>query len=144
MVTYCTYDVKLPRNLKHFQLKILTEPPPTWCHKVWKVVHNFFDYSVKIFSWNCFKERVMGWSRITQLSEFLYYRYTLLPSYDLQCGMMTSQEAAKSTTGWYPWERLDLSSFQTAGHSWEVIYSWNREILKGGGILDQPLTWSLP
>ncbi len=30
-----------------------------------------------------------------------------------------------------------------AGHSWEVMYKCNRDILKGGQILDQPLTCSL-
>ena len=45
---------------------------------------------------------VKSMSRVGQgfahLYEYLYYRYTLLPSSDLQCGMMTSQYAAKSIT----------------------------------------------
>ncbi len=43
----------------------------------------------------------------------------------------------------YPWQRLDLSSSLTGGHSWEVMYTCSSEILKGGRILDQPWTCSL-
>ena len=39
--------------------------------------------------------RIKSMSRVGQgfahLYEFLYYKYKLLPSYDLRCGMMTSQ-----------------------------------------------------
>ena len=62
--------------------------------------------------------------------------------------LTTSKEQVKGWSSIRPPLRISLlqlyiSLYQYVyGHSWEVMYSCNREILKGGPILHQPLTCS--
>ncbi len=64
------------------------------------------------------------------LQEFFYYSDMLLSSYYLWCRMMTSQDAASCIT--------------STDHSLEILYNCNREILKGGWIIDHNFTCSFP
>ncbi len=110
----------------------------------------FFIFRFVPGFWSYQKEQVKGWSRIRP-----HLRISLLQvcitsqlwppvwGYDKSICCQGYHQVAGASNRWYPWQRIGLSSAHTAGHSWEVMYSWNREILKGGWILDQPLTCSL-
>ncbi len=67
------------------------------------------------------EEQVKGWSRIHPSLRISLFSYTF-PA-------MTS-----GVGSWLPCNHI---------HALTVMYSWNREILKDGRILDQPLTCSL-
>ncbi len=85
--------------------------------------------------------------------------HALSPSYACVSPNRSSITVGKSKSGfgqgfahllgklsYIPWHDLSnathLSSSHTGGHSWDVMYTSSREILKGGRILDQTMTCS--